>query len=72
MDCMRGVVGELKVRDCAVSRGITEEEFALRCSRPHVEAAERRQLAAEGQKLRPDCPMRNTEKPRSCDTPMIR
>jgi hypothetical protein len=63
MDCMRGVVGELKVRDCAVSRGITEEQFALRCSRPHAEAAERRQLAAEGQKLRPDCPiipMRNS------------
>lgn len=43
LDCMRGVVGEMKVRDCARSRGIADEVFALRPHHPWRVALRRQQ-----------------------------
>lgn len=39
LDCIRGVVGEMKVRECSRSRGVADEEFALRPPRPFSKAS---------------------------------
>jgi hypothetical protein len=45
LDCMRGVVGEMKVRDCARSRGIMDEVFAIRPYRPLMVVLQQQQAS---------------------------
>lgn len=39
LDCVRGVVGEMKLRECSLSRGVGDEEFASRNCRPFMTAS---------------------------------
>ena len=48
IDCMRGVVGEMKVRDCARSRGVTDEEFASRPYHPYAAASLKKRALVGG------------------------
>ena len=39
LDCMRGLMGAMKVQECGRSRGVTEEEFATRPFHPFKQAS---------------------------------
>ena len=46
LDCIRGVVSEMKIRECSRSRGVGDEEFALRPHHSFSEASRRRRTSA--------------------------
>lgn len=46
LDCTRGVVGEMKTRECSRSSGVGDEEFALRPYHPFSEASRGRRASA--------------------------
>ena len=47
LDCIRVVIWEMKVGDCARSRGVTDEQFASRPSHPFVVAVRQRVAAKQ-------------------------
>ena len=48
IDCMSGVVGEMKVRDCTRSRGVRDEKFASRPYHPYAAASLKKRALVGG------------------------